>query len=152
MSARKRRQRRDLRHKGTRKGMAFGQQQGVGSLFIGTPHGLRKRDSGRHHKQRMRQWEDGQDMASRSSTAKCARLERFTGPERGTSSRCPACGWQQKVPGRLWRCRNPHCSLCGQRDVVGSVTMHPLAFGHTMDVPAEAHVSTARPLMGPSPE
>jgi putative transposase len=50
VSARKRRQIRDLRHKGTRKVITFCQQQGVGRLFIGNPRGVRRRDSGRHHK------------------------------------------------------------------------------------------------------
>jgi putative transposase len=137
VSARKRRQIRDLRHKGTRAVIGFCQQQGVGSLFIGNPHGVRNRNSGRHHNQRMSQWEYGQDMAYLAYKSKQARIESFTGPERGTSSRCPVCGWKQKVKGRVWRCRNPHCSFCGHRDVVGSVNMHPLAFGNTIDFPAQ---------------
>ena len=62
VTARKRRQIRDLRHKGTRRVVAFCQQQGVGSLFIGHPNGVRQKDSGRHHNQRMAQWEYGQDL------------------------------------------------------------------------------------------
>ncbi|MGO8951397.1 MAG: zinc ribbon domain-containing protein [Ktedonobacterales bacterium] len=79
-------------------------------------------------------------------------MESFTGSERGTSSRCPVCGWKQKVRGRVWRCRRPGCSFVGHRDVVGSVNMHPLAFGSTIDVPADDHVSTAWSPTGPSPE
>ena len=137
VSARKRRQIRDLRHKGTRAVIAFCQQQSVGSLFIGNPHGVRKRNSGRHHNQRMAQWEYGQDMAYLAHKAKFAHIESFTGSERGTSSQCPVCGWKQKVKGRVWRCRNPHCSFEGHRDVVGSMNMHPLAFGSKIDVPAQ---------------
>ena len=69
VSARKRRQMRALRHQGTRKVIAFCQEQHVGSLFIGNPHGVRKRNSGRHHNQRMAAWEDGQDIAYLSSKA-----------------------------------------------------------------------------------
>ena len=82
VSARKRRQIRDLRHKGTRKVIAFCQQQGVGRLFIGNPHGVRQRNSGRHHNQRMSAWEYGQDIAYLSYKAKIASTRSFTGTER----------------------------------------------------------------------
>ena len=45
-SARKRRQVRDLRHKGTCVVIAFCRAAGVGSLFIGNPNGVRNRRSG----------------------------------------------------------------------------------------------------------
>ena len=63
VSARKRRQIRDLRHKGTRRVIPFCQAQGVGHLFIGNPNGVRRRASGRPHNQRMAAWEYGQDSA-----------------------------------------------------------------------------------------
>src|ERR1051326_1771688 len=107
VSARKRRQVRDLRHKGTRKVIAFCQEHGVGSLFIGNPDGVRAQKSGRHHNQRMAGWEYGQDIAYLTDKAQAACIESFTGSERGTSSQCPVCGWKQKVKGRRWCCRNP---------------------------------------------
>ncbi len=143
VSARKRRQVRDLRHKGTRAVIAFCQEHGVGSLFVGNPHGVRNRRSGRHHDQRMSQWEYGRDIAYLTYKSKLAHIASFTGSERGTSSRCPVCGWKQKVWGRIWRCRRPGCTFVGHRDVVGSLNMHPLAFGKTVDVPA--HVTYHRP-------
>jgi putative transposase len=146
MSARKRRQIRALRHKGTRKVITFCQQQGVGSLFIGNPHGVRQKNSGRHHNQRMAQWEYGQDMAYLASKAQAACIESFTGPERGTSSQCPVCGWKQRVKGRVWRCRNPQCAFQGHRDVVGSVNMHPLAYGTKIDFPARVTYQRAGPV------
>ena len=145
-SARKRRQIRDLRHKGTRAVIAFCQQQGVGSLFIGNPHGVRSRRSGRHHNQRMSQWEYGQDIVYLTYKAQLAHIESFTGSERGTSSRCPVCGWKQKVRGRVWRCRRPDCSFVGHRDVVGSLNMHPLAFGQHIDIPAQVTYHRPGPL------
>lgn len=146
ITARKRRQIHDLRHKGTRRVIAFCQQQSVGSLFIGNPHGVRNKDSGRHHNQRMSQWEYGQDMAYLAYKAKQAHIERFTGNERGTSSQCPVCGHRQKVKGRVWRCRNRSCSFVGHRDVVGSVNMHPLAFGRAIDFPAQVTYQRPGPL------
>jgi putative transposase len=146
ITARKRRQIRDLRHKGTRAVIALCQQQGVGSLFIGNPRGVRNRTSGRHHNQRMSQWEYGQDMAYLAYKSKQAHIESFTGSERGTSSQCPACGYKQKVKGRVWRCRNKACSFVGHRDVVGSVNMHPLAFGTTLDFPAQVTYQRPGPM------
>ena len=146
VSARKRRQIRDLRHKGTRRVIAFCQAQGVGRLFIGNPDGVRKKNSGRHHNQRMTGWAYGQDIAYLSYKAKAASIESFTGSERGTSSQCPVCGWKQKVKGRVWRCRNPKCSFAGHRDVVGSVNMHPLAFGTKIAFPAHITYQRAGPV------
>ncbi len=142
-SARERRQIRDLRHKGTRAVITFCQQHGVGRLFIGNPHGVRTHRCGRHHNQRMSQWEYGKDTAYLTYKAQLAHIESFTGSERGTSSRCPVCGWKQKVRGRVWRCHRPGCAFVGHRDVVGAVNMHPLAFGRTIDVPA--HITYQRP-------
>ncbi|MGO8946529.1 MAG: transposase [Ktedonobacterales bacterium] len=111
--ARKRRQIRDLRHKGTRAVITFCQQHEVGRLFIGNPHGVRNHRCGRHHNQRMSQWEYGRDLAYLTYKATLAHIESFTGSERGTSSRCPVCGWKQKVRGRVWRCRRPGCAFVG---------------------------------------
>ena len=77
VSARKRRQIRDLRHKGTRQVITFCQEQHVGSLFIGNPDGVRKKDSGRHHNQRMAAWEYGQDIAYLSYKATGASTRSF---------------------------------------------------------------------------
>jgi putative transposase len=146
VSARKRRQVRALRHQGTRKVITFCQAQGVGSLFIGNPDGVRKRNSGRHHNQRLAGWEYGQDIAYLSYKAAAACIESFTGSERGTSSQCPVCGWKRKVKGRQWRCRNPECAFQGHRDVVGSVNMHPLAFGTRIPFPARITYQRAGPV------
>lgn len=77
MSARKRRQIRALRHQGTRKVIAFCQQQGVGRLFIGNPDGVRKQNKGRQHNQRMSVWEYGQDIAYLTYKATIASIESF---------------------------------------------------------------------------
>jgi putative transposase len=102
-------------------------KQEVGTLFIGNPLGVRSRDSGRHHNGRMAVWEYGKDINYLTHTSKQARILSFTGCERGTSSRCPCCGHKHKPIGRNWACRR--CGFRGHRDLVGSVNMHPLAFG-----------------------
>jgi putative transposase len=146
VSARKRRQIRDLRHKGARKVITFCQEQGVGRLFTGNPDGVRKQNSGRHHNQRMAGWEYGQDIAYLTYKAKVAGIESFTGSERGTSRKSPVCGWKRRVKGRTWRCRNSRCSFEGHRDVVGSVNMHPLAFGTKIAFPTHITYQRAGPV------
>jgi putative transposase len=122
---------RDLRHKATRQIIDFCVEHKVGTLFIGNPHGVRNRDSGRHHNQRMSLWEYGHDIDYLTHKSKHARISCSTGSERGTSSRCPRCGHRHKPKGRNWVCRA--CGFRGHRDLVGSVNMHRDAFGiHVM--------------------
>ena len=136
LRARTERQVRDRRHKATRQVVRFLQQEGVQTVFIGDPHGVREQRTGRHHHQRMSQWEYGKDKDYLQQ--KCARagIMSFTGSERGTSSRCPSCQRRQKVRGRNWVCQNPQCRFAGHRDIVGSLNMHQLAFGHPIAYPS----------------
>ena len=62
MSGRIQRRVRDLRHKATRQAIEFCREQQVGTLYIGNPHGVRQKKTGRHHHQRMSQWEYGKDI------------------------------------------------------------------------------------------
>ncbi len=124
---------RDLRHKATRQVIDFCQQEQVGTLFIGNPHGVRRKNKGRHHNQRMAQWEYGKDIDYLTHKSKQARIESFTGSERGTSSQCPVCRHKHKPTGRVWKCRK--CGFKGHRDVVGSVNMHRLAYDKPVTFP-----------------
>ena len=130
--------------------IAFCQQQGVGRLFIGNPDGVRKRNQRTPSQPAHGRWEYGQDIAYLTYKAEAASIESFTGSERGTSSQCPVCGWKQKVQGRVnGAAAIPSVPLQGHRDVVGSVNMHPLAFGSEDRLPRSHHVSTSRPRKGP---
>jgi putative transposase len=124
---------RDLRHKGTRQVVDFCREAGVQTLYVGDPHGVRTQNKGRHHNQRMTQWEYGKDKHYLQE--KCAKvgIVCFSGSERGTSSHCPRCDWRKKPTGRNWTCRR--CGLVGHRDIVGSMNMHPLAFGSRISYP-----------------
>jgi putative transposase len=124
---------RDLRHKATRAVIDFCSNNEVGTLFIGNPHGVRTRDSGRHHNGRMAQWEYGKDIDYLTHKSIQARILSFTGSERGTSSRCPRCKHTYKPRGRNWVCRS--CGFRGHRDLVGSVNMHQDAFGIHLKFP-----------------
>jgi len=135
---------RDMRHKATRQVIDFCVEHEVSSLFIGNPHGVRTRDYGRHHNQRMALWEYGKDIDYLTHKAKAARILSFTGSERGTSSQCPRCGQKHKPKDRVWCCKK--CGFIGHRDLVGSVNMHQLAYGSQVMFPRS--VTYLRP--GPS--
>ncbi len=124
---------RDMRHKATRQVIDFCVEQEVGSLFIGNPHGVRNRDKGRHHNQRMALWEYGKDIDYLTHKSKQAHILSFTGSERGTSSQCPRCGHKHKPKGRNWACKV--CGFTGHRDLVGSVNMHRVAYGEQVEFP-----------------
>jgi putative transposase len=134
---------RDLRHKGTRQVIDFCVTHGVGDLFIGDPHGVRKHPCGRRHNQRMSQWEYGKDTDYLQQKAAQASISSFTGSERGTSSRCPKCGHRHKPTGRNWSCKA--CGFTGHRDLVGSANMHEIAFGHKTIFPAAKAITYLRP-------
>lgn len=138
VSARAERQVRDLRHKGIRRVVTFCDEHDVGTVYVGDTGGVRRCRAGRHHNQRMAQWEYGKDIDYLTHKCKQRRIESFTGPEWGTSSRCPACGKRQRKPrGRDWICRNPECGFQGHRDVVGSANMHRIAYGESIPFPSK---------------
>src|SRR6266581_7777678 len=122
-----------LRHKATRQVIDFCVEHKVGTLFIGNPHGVRNRDTGRHHNQRMAVWEYGKDIDYLTHKAKQAHIMSFTGSERGSSSQCPVCGHKHKPKGRNWACKA--CGFSGHRDLVGAVNMHQLAFSEHVIFP-----------------
>ena len=53
---------RDLRHKATTKAIDFCQENNVSKVFIGNPDGVRKKNTGRKHNQRLAGWEYGKDI------------------------------------------------------------------------------------------
>jgi len=124
---------RDMRHKATRKVLTFCGEQKVGSLFIGNPHGVRNKNCGRHHNQRMALWEYGKDIDYLTHKSKQSHIMSFTGSERGTSSQCPVCEHKHKPKNRNWVCKA--CGFTGHRDIVGSVNMHKLAFNEHITFP-----------------
>ncbi len=124
---------RDMRHKATRQVIDFCVENEAGSLFIGNPAGVRNRDHGRHHNQRMALWEYGKDIDYLTHKAKAAHISCFTGSERGTSSQCPRCGHKHKPKGRNWACKV--CGFRGHRDLVGSINMHRQAYGSQVMFP-----------------
>ena len=128
------RQVREYRHQATRLVVEFCQTHGVDTVFIGNPDGVRKKNCGKRHNQRMAQWEYGKDIDYLTYKFKMAGISVLTGSERGTSSTCPECGHRHKPRGRTWNC--PKCSYRKKhRDITGSLNMHILAFGEKAKYP-----------------
>ncbi len=143
-TGKKQRRVRDLRHKGTRQVVDFCRAQGVQTLYVGDPHGVREPNKGRHHNQRMAQWEYGKDKQYLQEKCSKAGIECFSGSERGTSSQCPQCRWRKKPTGRNWTCQR--CGFVGHRDIVGSMNMHPIAFGSRISYPTSLTYRRPGPL------
>lgn len=144
ISRRVEKQVRDIRHKATRQIVEFCKTHGVDTVFIGNPNGVRNRDCGRHHNQRMSLWEYGKDIDYLTYKFKLSGIKVLTGQEQGTSSHCPVCGARKKVKGRDWKCPNKLCGFRGNRDAVGSANMHPIAFGQKIEFPT--NITYLRPI------
>ena len=133
--------------KGTRKVIAFCQEQQRGhASSSATPMAYASGTADAITTNAWPRGNTGRTSPTSPTKRTAASIESFTGSERGTSSQCPVCGWKQKVRGRQWRCRNPQCSFQGHRDVVGSVNMHPLAFGTKIAFPAHITYQRAGPV------
>lgn len=145
LSRRVEKQVRDIRHKATRQIVEFCKTHGTDTVFIGNPNGVRERDCGRHHNQRMSLWEYGKDISYLTYKFKLSGIQVLIGSERGTSSHCPICNRRKKVKGRDWKCPNQICGFRGNRDVVGAVNMHPIAFGQKIDFPTK--ITYLRPII-----
>ena len=126
VSRRAQRQVRDLRHKATTQVVKACVEHNIKEVFIGNPHGVRRKNSGRRHNDRMAKWEYGQDIQYLTYKFKKAGIRCSTGSERGTSSTCPECSARRKPKGRTFTCTT--CGFTGHRDLVGSANMHVLAF------------------------
>ena len=126
---------RDLRHKATTKVVDFCKENNVSKVFVGNPDGVRSKNTGRKHNQRLAGWEYGKDWEYLKYKTKQAGIESFNGSERGTSSHCPDCGLRKKVKGRWWKCTK--CTFECHRDIVGALNMFPLAFDTKVAAPKD---------------
>ncbi|NHM28795.1 IS200/IS605 family element transposase accessory protein TnpB [Desulfofundulus sp. TPOSR] len=93
----------------------------VKTVYIGNPEGVRERDCGRHHNQRMGQWALGKLRDLLAYKLKRHGTELIQVDERGTSGTCPVCGEYTRQTGRVYRCGNASCGFTGiHRDVLGA--------------------------------
>ena len=95
------------------------QAHNVKQVYIGDPSGVRDKDCGRKHNQRMSQWPVGKLRDLLEYKLKRIGVKLIKVDERGTSGTCPACGEYTKQHGRIYKC--PKCGFTGaHRDVVGA--------------------------------
>lgn len=140
------RQIKEYRHQATRQVVEFSKTHDVDTVFIGNPDGVRKKNCGKRHNQRMAQWEYGKDIDYLTYKFKMAGISVLIGSERGTSSTCPECGRRHKPKGRTWNCPNPECSYKNKhRDITGSLMMQVLAYGEKPEYPAQ--IKYLRPVI-----
>jgi len=91
----------------------------VKTVYIGNPEGVRKKDCGRKHNQRISQWAFGKLRELLKYKLKRHDIKLVLDDERGTSGTCPACGEYTKQTGRTYKCGK--CGFSGlHRDVVGA--------------------------------
>ena len=90
-------------------------------VYIGDPSGVRDKDCGRKHNQRMSQWAFGKMKRLLEYKLKRYGIKLESVDERGTSGTCPICTEYTKQSGRTYKCGNKDCGFKGaHRDVVGA--------------------------------
>lgn len=106
-------------HQAAKEVVAWAVERRVGTLVIGDPAGIARRDVGRHHNLRLRQWRHVHLIAALADKAAVAGIRVVRVDERGTSSTCPDCDRPVPKPaGRNFSC--PACGAVGHRDIVGA--------------------------------
>ena len=121
----------------------------MGSLFIGNPHGVRRQNEGRHHNQRMSQPSGSTATIWPTSPTKAtaASIECFTGSRAGNEQKVAGMRLETESAGaKNGAAAIPQCTFVGHRDIVGSVNMHPLAFGAKIAFPARITYQRAGPV------
>jgi IS605 OrfB family transposase len=94
----------------------------VGTLRVGDPEGICKKDAGRRQNLRLRNWRRTHLIGALKDKAELAGIVVVEVDERGTSSTCPLCRKRVPTPrGRVFSC--PFCGFSGHRDLVGAANI-----------------------------
>jgi IS605 OrfB family transposase len=120
--ARHRRRIHHAHHEAARAVVAWAIDHKIGTLRVGDPEGICKRDAGRRQNLRLRNWRRTHLIGALKDKAELAGIRVMEVDERGTSSTCPLC--RKRVPkpkGRAFAC--PHCGLRAHRDLVGAANI-----------------------------
>lgn len=95
--------------------------RGITTVYVGDPSGVREKNCGRKHNQRMSQWTFGKLRRLLEYKLKRYGVNLVSVDERGTSGTCPDCTQYTKQSGRTYKCANKECGFKGaHRDVVGA--------------------------------
>lgn len=118
--------------------IAWAIEHHVGTLAVGDPSGITRRNVGRRQNLRLRQWRRTHLMRALTDKAEAAGILIRRVNERGTSSTCPECSGRVPKPrGREFSC--PQSGHIGHRDLVaarniagrtGGTTSSPLLVTH----------------------
>jgi IS605 OrfB family transposase len=96
-------------HEVARAVVDFAVKERIGTLVVGDPRGLLKRDAAKWQNLAVRNWRPGQMIAALSDKAALAGIDVELVDERGTSSTCPRCGAKVSNPkGRTFHCEPAH--------------------------------------------
>lgn len=91
----------------------------VKTVHIGNPAGVREKDCGRKHNQRMGQWAFGELRRMLEYKLKRRGIKLIPDEETGTSGTCPECAEYTKQTCRIYKCGK--CGYKGShRDVIGA--------------------------------
>jgi putative transposase len=98
---------------------AWCSEHNISRVYIGDPSGVREKDCGRKHNQRMSQWPFGELRRMLEYKLKRLGVKLVKIEERGTSGTCPKCAEYTKQARRIYRCGQ--CGFTGaHRDVIGA--------------------------------
>jgi IS605 OrfB family transposase len=106
-------------HQGAKAVITWAIGQRVGTLVVGDPIGITRRDVGKRQNLRLRQWRRTHLMRCLIDKAEVAGIRVVRVDERGTSSTCPECRTRVPKPqGRKFSC--PQCGHRGHRDLIAA--------------------------------
>jgi IS605 OrfB family transposase len=109
-------------HEAARAVVDFALKERIGTLVVGDPRSLLKKDVGKRQNLAVRNWRPGQMISALTDKAALAGIVVELIDERGTSSTCPRCGAKVRKPkGR--RFHRGFCTLVAHRDLVGAANI-----------------------------
>jgi putative transposase len=133
-------------HEAAKTVIAWAVARRVGTLVVGDPKGITKRQAGRRQNRRVNTaWRRTHLTGALTDKATRAGITVVLVDERGTSSTCPRPRCHQRVPkprGRAFTC--PACGLVAHRDVIGAANIAVKGGGTIDDVPDESSTTHRR--------
>lgn len=149
IEARHRRRIHQAHHEAAKQVITFALQRQVGTLLVGDLRGIDRRNAGRVHNLRLREWRRTHLVQALRDKAERAGIQVRVVDEHGTSSACPGCrGRIPKPRGRQFSC--PHCLFRGHRDLVGAHNIAAKAGGGCMSASLPALIEHRRAGIQPA--
>jgi IS605 OrfB family transposase len=132
-------------HEAAREVIAWALERRVGTLVVGHPAGIARRDAGRHQNLAVHNWRMAHLLQTLADKAEVAGIAFVAVDERGTSSTCPECKARTSKPkGRSFTCAS--CGHRGHRDRVGARNIAARGGGSTSAPALVTHRRAGRHL------